>query len=219
MAAENAMPSCAGCSRAGGSARPICVLYGGQRYNACCDQAGASWQQMTAEDRPELTEASEPLDFAAARELFLEYAAQLPIDLRFQGFTAELDHLTTMYAPPSGCLILARSGDHAIGCGALRRLSDDVCEMKRLYLRPQARGTGLGRTLAERLVQRAKALGYARMCLDTLLDMHPARRLYVSLGFRETAPYYDNPLPDVVYMELDLANRDQCDCVSGSAFE
>jgi putative acetyltransferase len=163
-----------------------------------------------------LTEAGEPADFAAGRELFQEYAAQLPIDLRFQGFAAELDRLTTMYAPPSGCLILARSGDRPIGCGALRRLSGDACEMKRLYLRPQARGTGLGRALAERLVARAKALGYARMYLDTLVDMLPARGLYRSLGFRETAPYYDNPLPDVVYMELDL---DQCDCASGSAFE
>lgn len=174
---------------------------------------------MTDEIHSELTEASRPLDFAAARELFLEYAAQLQIDLCFQGFAAELDRLTTVYAPPSGCLILARSGDHPIGCGAIRRLSGDACEMKRLYLRPQARGTGLGRTLAERLVFRAKALGYARMYLDTLLDMHPARTLYVSLGFRETGPYYDNPLPGVVYMALDLANRDQCDSVAGSAFE
>jgi GNAT superfamily N-acetyltransferase len=174
---------------------------------------------MTNDDSPELTEASEALDFAAARELFLEYAAQLQIDLCFQGFAAELDQLATMYAPPSGCLILARRGRHPIGCGAIRRLSDDACEMKRLYLRPQARGTGLGRTLAERRVHRAKALGYARMYLDTLVDMHPARKLYVSLGFLETVSYYDNPLPDVVYMVLDLANRNQCDCVSGSAFE
>jgi putative acetyltransferase len=163
-----------------------------------------------------LAEAREPPDFAAGRELFREYAAQLQIDLCFQGFDAELDQLTTMYAPPSGCLILARSGGRPIGCGAIRRLAGDACEMKRLYLRPEARGTGLGRTLAERLVIRAKALGYARMYLDTLVDMLPARALYRSLGFRETAPYYDNPLPDVVYMELDL---DQCDCDSGSAFE
>jgi putative acetyltransferase len=151
-----------------------------------------------------LTEAEEPQDFAAARELFQEYAAQLGIDLCFQGFAAELDQLTSMYAPPSGCLIIARRGDRPIGCGAIRRLSGDACEMKRLYLRPQARGTGLGRMLAERLVHRAKALGYARMYLDTLVDMHLARGLYRALGFRETAPYYDNPLPGVVYMELDL---------------
>jgi ribosomal protein S18 acetylase RimI-like enzyme len=152
-----------------------------------------------------LTEAREPPDFDAGRALFQEYAAQLKIDLCFQGFAAELDQLTTMYAPPAGCLILARSGDRPIGCGAIRGLSGDACEMKRLYLRPEARGTGLGRTLAERLVVRAKALGYARMYLDTLVDMLPARTLYRGLGFRETAPYYENPLPGVIYMELDLA--------------
>ncbi len=154
-----------------------------------------------------LTEAREPPDFAAARALFLEYAAQLQIDLCFQGFAAELDQLATMYAPPSGCLILAQSGDGPIGCGAIRRLSDDACEMKRLYLRPQARGTGLGRVLAERLLTRAKALGYGRMHLDTLADMLPASNLYRSLGFHETAPYYDNPLPGVVYMECDLIGK------------
>jgi ribosomal protein S18 acetylase RimI-like enzyme len=156
-----------------------------------------------------LSEARDQRDFSAARELFQEYAAQLQVDLCFQGFAAELDRLTTLYAPPSGCLILAQSDDGPVGCGAIRRLSgeacsNEACEMKRLYVRPQARGTGLGRTLAERLVLRAAALGYVRMYLDTLIDMVPARALYRSLGFRETAPYYDNPLPGVVYMALDL---------------
>jgi GNAT superfamily N-acetyltransferase len=156
---------------------------------------------------PVLTYATQPSDFSAARELFLEYAAHLGIDLCFQGFAEELDQIASMYAPPSGCLVLARSAAGPIGCGAIRRFSKDACEMKRLYLRPQARGTGLGRALAEHLVSRAKALGYARMYLDTLLDMGPARKLYASLGFRPTTPYYDNPLQDVVYMELDLASR------------
>jgi ribosomal protein S18 acetylase RimI-like enzyme len=162
---------------------------------------------MVARDKagPGFTEAAEPADFAAARELFQEYADQLNIDLCFQGFDAELDQLASMYAPPSGCLILAQSGAGPIGCGAIRRFRGDACEMKRLYLRPQARGTGLGRALAELLVSRAKALGYARMYLDTLVDMRPARKLYSSLGFHQTAPYYDNPLRDVVYMELDLS--------------
>jgi putative acetyltransferase len=153
---------------------------------------------------PRLTEAAGPPDFAVARELFQKYAAQLEIDLCFQGFAAELDRLTSMYAPPAGSLILARSGKSPIGCGAIRRLSDESCEMKRLYVRPEARGTGLGRNLAERLVGRAAALGYRRMYLDTLVEMAPARGLYRSLGFRETAPYYDNPLPGVVYMALDI---------------
>ncbi len=164
---------------------------------------------MVSRDKaaPGFTEATEPPDFALARVLFQEYADQLNIDLCFQGFDAELDQLASMYAPPSGCLILAQSGAGPIGCGAIRRFRGDACEMKRLYLRPQARGTGLGRALAELLVSRAKALGYARMYLDTLVDMRPARTLYSSLGFRQTAPYYDNPLRDVVYMELDLSTR------------
>jgi GNAT superfamily N-acetyltransferase len=166
-----------------------------------------------------LNEAVHARDFAAARELFQEYAAQLGIDLCFQGFAAELDNLGTMYAPPSGCLILARRGDHPLGCGAIRPLSGGACEMKRLYLRAEARGTGLGRALAERLVARARSLGYASMYLDTLAHMRPARRLYAALGFRETAPYYDNPIPGAVYMRLDLSGADQCDCASGSTFE
>jgi ribosomal protein S18 acetylase RimI-like enzyme len=162
---------------------------------------------MVSSDKaaPAFMEASEPPDFAAARELFREYAAQLDIDLCFQGFDAELDQLASMYAPPSGCLILAQGGAGPIGCGAIRRFQGDACEMKRLYLRPQARGLGVGRALAELLVSRAKALGYTRMYLDTLVDMRPARKLYSSLGFRQTAPYYVNPLRDVVYMELDLS--------------
>jgi ribosomal protein S18 acetylase RimI-like enzyme len=159
------------------------------------------------------------VDFADARELFQEYAAQLKIDLCFQGFAAELDQLTSMYAPPSGCLILARRGARAVGCGAVRRLSADACEMKRLYVRPEARGMGLGRTLAERLVLEAGSLGYSRMYLDTLAEMAPARTLYGSLGFRQTTPYYDNPLEDVVYLKLDLGGAGQCDVPSGSTFE
>ena len=159
---------------------------------------------MTLIDDLALVEAASPGDFAEARVLFQEYAAQLDVDLCFQGFAAELDRLESMYVPPSGSLMLARRSEGTIGCGAIRWFSDGVCEMKRLYLRPQARGTGLGRILAERLVLNAKTLGYDRMVLDTLVDMRPARALYGALGFRETAPYYDNPLPGVVYMELDL---------------
>lgn len=151
-----------------------------------------------------LAHAVTPEDFAEARELFQEYAAQLRIDLCFQGFAAELGQLASMYAAPAGMLILARRADRSVGCGAIRRFSDGVCEMKRLYLRPEARGTGLGRLLAERLVLEARRLRYARMVLDTLVDMHAARGLYGSLGFRETEPYYDNPMPGVVYLELDL---------------
>lgn len=151
-----------------------------------------------------VSEAAGAADFAAARTLFEEYAAQLKIDLCFQGFAAELDRLAQIYAPPTGCLLLARRGDVAVGCGAIRRLSVQSCEMKRLYVQPGDRGAKLGRVIAQRLLARARALGYTSVRLDTLAEMIPARALYRSLGFREIAAYYDNPLPQVVYMELDL---------------
>jgi putative acetyltransferase len=151
-----------------------------------------------------VSEAAAAADFAAGRALFEEYAAQLKIDLCFQGFAAELDQLAQIYAPPTGSLLLARRGDQPVGCGAIRRLSGQSCEMKRLYIRPADRGAKLGRVIAQALLVRARALGYTSVRLDTLAEMIPARALYRSLGFREIAPYYDNPLPQVVYMELDL---------------
>jgi putative acetyltransferase len=143
-------------------------------------------------------------EFAAGRLLFEEYAASLGIDLCFESFDSELNQLPTMYGPPWGCLLLARLDEGFVGCGGVRRLSDAVCEMKRLYVRPVARGMGLGRTLATELVQKAAALGYTRMVLDSLVDMTPAQALYRSLGFREISPYYDNPSPGFVYMALDI---------------
>jgi GNAT superfamily N-acetyltransferase len=152
-----------------------------------------------------LTEAVRAADFAAAQVLFREYAAGLGVDLCFQGFDAELDLLPEMYGAPEGCLVLARAGERVIGCGALRRLAaGEVCEMKRLYVRAEARGTGLGRLLAESLIAKGRLLGYAVMRLDTLAHMAAARQLYRSLGFVEIAAYYGNPLPNVVYMEFDL---------------
>jgi putative acetyltransferase len=156
----------------------------------------------------ELVVAQDAAHFAAARFLIEEYAAQIGaamgVDLGFQDFAAELNRLADMYGPPTGCLLLAARDAEWVGCCALRRLRDGECEMKRLYIRPSARGADLGRQLAERIVAQARLLGYQRMVLDTLRDMIPAQTLYRSLGFQETKPYYFNPLAAVTYMELIL---------------
>jgi ribosomal protein S18 acetylase RimI-like enzyme len=155
-----------------------------------------------------LIEASGTAEYHAARSLIEEYAAQigalLGVDLRFQGFAAELDRLPEMYGPPGGCLMLAGRDGEWSGCCALRRFADGVAEMKRLYVKSSARGANLGRLLAQSVTAKARSLGYRRMVLDTLEDMIPAQALYRSLGFRETAPYYFNPMAGVTYMELDL---------------
>jgi putative acetyltransferase len=157
-----------------------------------------------SDDAFTVVEARLDADYAAGRALFLEYASQLGIDLCFQNFSHELDHLPEMYGPPAGCLLLARAAGEAVACVGVRPLDERVCEMKRLYVREGQRRTGLGRQLALASVEAARARGYRRMVLDTLASMTAARRLYQSLGFRETAPYYANPIPEVVYMALDL---------------
>jgi ribosomal protein S18 acetylase RimI-like enzyme len=139
-----------------------------------------------------------------ARALFLEYAAESKLDLCFQGFEEELATLPGKYAPPSGRLLLARDGEKTAGCGALRELSEGVCEMKRLFVRPAFRKQGAGRLLAARLVEEARRIGYKAMRLDTLASMHAALALYESLGFRLIPAYYANPLAEVVYLELAL---------------
>lgn len=142
-----------------------------------------------------------------ARELFLEYAAQLGHDLRFQNFSHELETLPGAYAPPAGALLLARTETGWAGCVAIRCFSNEprVCEMKRLFVRPPYRRLGLGRRLAKAVIAAGRAAGYAHMRLDTLAGMTVARGLYTSIGFREIAPYYHNPLHGVVFYELNLA--------------
>ena len=153
--------------------------------------------------------AAGAVDIAMARALFEEYAATLNVDLCFQGFAAELASLPGAYAPPRGRLMLAGPPDAPVGCVALRPLPADdsttpVAEIKRLYVRPAARGTGLGGALARAIVAEARAIGYAEVRLDTLASMTAARALYASLGFRACAAYYDNPLPGTAYMSLAL---------------
>jgi ribosomal protein S18 acetylase RimI-like enzyme len=150
-------------------------------------------------------QASTPEHIQLVRELFREYEAWLNLDLCFQGFEKELAELPGAYALPAGRLLLAFEDDKLAGCVALRRLSDDVCEMKRLFLRAQFHGRGLGRELAERIIEEARTIGYQVMRLDTLSEqMGNAIALYRALGFREIEPYYENPVPGALFMELDL---------------
>jgi ribosomal protein S18 acetylase RimI-like enzyme len=143
-------------------------------------------------------------DYEVALALFDEYGASLEIDLSFQDFVAEREAIQEIYGPPDGGLWLGYVDAQLVGCVALRRLDTATCEMKRLYVCPAARGYGVGRALAVALIAAARAARYRRLVLDTLASMVPAQTLYRSLGFRDTAAYYDNPLPDVVYFELTL---------------
>ena len=165
---------------------------------------GLSWPRIRHLTQTIITNAGTPAEFREARKLFEEYAEDVGLDLDFQNFARELEELARMYAPPVGCLLLASRLGLIAGCIGLRRFDREVCEMKRLYVQPSGRGQGVGRALVTAAIGRARQLGYRRMVLDTLASMKPARTLYRSLGFRETDPYYDNPIEDAVYMELNL---------------
>ena len=153
----------------------------------------------------DIIQAETPAQIDDARTLFREYEAWLGLDLCFQGFEEELKNLPGKYAPPEGRLFLAHSDEDLTGCIALRKFDESVCEMKRLYLRENARGKGLGNTLIEKLIAEARLIGYEKMRLDTYPSkMAKAVKLYESHGFGPISPYYDNPDKGVLFMELDL---------------
>jgi ribosomal protein S18 acetylase RimI-like enzyme len=152
-----------------------------------------------------LNQVQSPAQIAQARELFLEYADSLGFSLCFQGFEQELAGLPGDYAPPDGRLLIAEYRNELAGCVALHKLDAGVCEMKRLYLRPQLRGRGVGRALAETVIAEARAIGYRKMRLDTVEPVMPnAVALYRRLGFAEIEAYRANPIAGALYMELDL---------------
>lgn len=155
-----------------------------------------------------LVQPGQTAQLAAVHGLFQDYAASLDVDLRFQDFERELQALPGEYAAPAGALLLALQDGVAMGCGAFRPLPDvdyaNACEMKRLYVRPAARGTGLGRELAQRLLDLGTQAGYHHMLLDTLDDMEAARGMYEALGFVEIPPYYFNPIAGAHYLKVDL---------------
>ena len=153
----------------------------------------------------EISQALGPGDIGEIRRLFVEYAESLGYDLGFQNFDDEVANLPGAYAPPGGALLLARTGGAVAGGIGLRALEPGICEMKRLYVRPEFRAIKAGRRLAEAVINEARSAGYGKMRLDTLPTMEAAAHLYQALGFHEIAPYYTNPIPKVRYYELDLA--------------
>jgi putative acetyltransferase len=159
---------------------------------------------VTAEN---IWQAESAEHIAQARALFLEYAQWLNVDLCFQSFDAEVAGLPGDYTAPRGRLLLAGVNGHAVGCVALRPLDAAARsgEVKRMYVQPSQRGRRWGRRLGVALVAEARAIGYEELKLDTLAWMTPARTLYAELGFRECPPYYANPLPEVMYMSLQLS--------------
>ena len=155
--------------------------------------------------RTSIVQAESAAQIEQVRELFLEYAKSLGFSLCFQSFDQELASLPGDYAPPEGRLLLAEYEDRAAGCVALHKLSLEICEMKRLYLRSEFRGKGLGRVLCERVLSEARAIGYRHLRLDTVEPiMKDAVALYRRIGFREIEPYRTNPIAGALYMELDL---------------
>ena len=152
----------------------------------------------------QIDEAHNLEDVETVRELFREYQSALGVDLGFQSFEAEVAELPGDYARPRGRLLVARSDGVMAGCVALRVFKEDTCEMKRLYVRPPFRASGVGRQLAERVIAEARSIGYRRICLDTLPSMRQAQSLYEALGFLEIPAYRHNPVAGTRFLGLDL---------------
>lgn len=140
-------------------------------------------------------------DFEHGKELFLEYARSLPIDLAFQNFSKELETVRDQYNKPGGALLLTYVDDALAGCAGIRKLNNETAELKRMYVRPEHQGHKLGKELLTRALQTAKDLGYRSIRLDTLSSMIKAQKLYESFGFQTIAAYYPNPFKDTIYME------------------
>ena len=173
--------------------------------NDARDVRSSSASALSAVNDFSIFQAEAARDIAHIRELFLEYAQSLGFSLCFQNFDKELADLPGDYAPPSGRLLLARLGDAPAGCVALHKFQSDICEMKRLYVRPAFRGKRIGRILADRIIAEARNIGYKSMRLDTVEPvMRDAVGLYRKLGFREIDPYRVNPMEGTLYMELTL---------------
>jgi GNAT superfamily N-acetyltransferase len=151
-----------------------------------------------------LTRADTALEWAQARRLIEAYAESLGVDLGFQDFDEEIEHLPAHYGPPRGAMLLAVDGGEAVGCVGLRAHDEATGEIKRLYVAPVARGRDIGRTLAIAVIEAAREHGFQRLVLDTLPGMHAAQALYSSLGFRAIEPYRYNPVIGTVFMELVL---------------
>ncbi|WP_406795582.1 MULTISPECIES: GNAT family N-acetyltransferase [Brevibacillus] len=151
-----------------------------------------------------LIHATEDDEYEQARELFLEYVDSLGVDLSFQNIAIELQNIPGEYAPPDGCILLALDNEQPAGCVALRKIDEQVCEMKRLYVKPEWKGRGVGKKLALSIIDEAKIRGYSFIRLDTLPTMEQAIQLYRSLEFYPIEPYRFNPIEGTLYMEKQL---------------
>lgn len=148
--------------------------------------------------------ANLPQDSDSALAIFREYISSAPVSLDYQQNEQEFADLASKYSPPNGLVLFILKGEEVIGCGAFRRVDAQICEMKRVYIRPTERGHQLGERLVTKLMECAKENGYQRMCLDVLADFETARRLYVRLGFEPCDPVSDNPIPGTHFLGCDL---------------